>query len=257
MRSALVLLMIAALTGCGVELLTTTAIQGELQAEQLKAVKGQVGRATETTGKINLQRALDTYHAEKGAYPRSLQELAPDFIASVPTQADGTPYGYDPSSGRLLDTATAAAATMLGPTDDQKMAQIREAIDKFGKTVRYYPGSLQALVPTYLPSLPKASNGMDFIYNPQNGTLTNPAQPMQQPAGQPPTVARRPAAAGGVGGGGGPMGEVMTGIGISNQLDSMSNAGSASAGSYARGKLQSSQEQHNQQQERALQDLGN
>jgi hypothetical protein len=53
------------------------------------------------------------------------------------------------------------------------------------------------------------------------------------------------------------MGETMTGIGISNQLDSMSNAGSASAGSYARRGIANAQQQHDQQQERALRDTGN
>jgi len=134
------------------------------------------------------------------------------------------------------------------------MAQIRDAINRFGTQVKFYPGSLQALVPTYLPAVPKASNGQDFIYNPQTGALINPAGNNQAMPPQP-NMARRPA--GSVGGGAGPMGETMTGIGISNQLDSMSNAGSAAAGSHARRGIENAQQQHNQQQERALRDLGN
>lgn len=254
MRIALISLMTLALAGCGVELLASTATQSTLQAEQLKAVQGQVGHAAESTGKINLQRAIDTYYAEKGSYPHTLQMLSPDYIPSVPTHVDGTPYGYDPATGKLTDSPMAMPALAAdGMSDDQKMAQIREAINKFGMTVKYYPGSLQALVPAYLPAVPKASNGLDFIYNPQNGALTNPAGANQAPMPHP-GMARRPA--GSAGGGAGPMGETMTGIGISNQLDSMSNAGSASAGSYARRGIANAQQQHNQQQERALKDLG-
>ena len=52
------------------------------------------------------------------------------------------------------------------------------------------------------------------------------------------------------------MGEVMTGIAISNQLDSMSNAGSAAAGSRARAGIGSATQQHDQQQQKTLNDLG-
>lgn len=257
MRTLLSVILILALTGCGVELLTTTAIQGELQAEQLKAVKGQVGRAAETTGKINLQRAIDTYHAEKGSYHANLQDLVPGYIASLPVHPDGSAYGYDASAGKLLDHA-APAAPSFAASDAQSMAQIQAAITRYGQATGYYPPSLAALVPGYMPHVPKASNGQDFIYYPQNGALLSPAQMAPQMA----TQQAQPTPSGGRGragigvGGAGPMGEVMTGIAISNQLDSMSNAGSATAGSRARRGIDSATQQQNQQQEKVMDNLG-
>ena len=257
MKPLCVLLAAVLLAGCGVELLTTTAIQGELQAEQLKAMKGQISHASDTTAKINIQRAIDTYNAEKGQYPASLSELAPAYIPSVPNRPDGQPYGYDPVAGKVLEAAVAAPA---GPTasDYQKLEQIRVAIDQYGRSVGYYPPSLQALVPAYLPAVPKTDSGRDFVFDPQTGYLGTPEQLAQHappgPGGQPqrPAAARIPAGAGGAG----PMGEVMTGIGIQNQLNSMGSSATNTAGSYARQSLGGATGQHNQQQEKAMDQLG-
>ena len=258
MRSLCVLLAAFLLAGCGVELLTTTAIQSELQAEQLKSMKGQITHASDQTAKVNIQRAIDTYQAEKGKYPASLSELAPAFIPSVPTRPDGQPYGYDPISGKVLDGPVAAPS---GPTpgDREKMNQIFAAIDQYGRTVGYYPPSLQALVPAYLQAVPKTDSGQDFVFSPQTGYLGHPAQLAQQtmpgPGTQPqarPGAPPRPAGVGGAG----PMGEVMTGIGIQNQLNSMGSSATNAAGSYARQKVSGVGEQHNKQQEQAMDQLG-
>ena len=85
------ILAVLAFSGCGVELLTTTAIQGELQAQQMKALKGQVEHAAGTSGQVNLQRAIDTYRAETGVNPPSLEALVPNYIAQIPVQAGGAP----------------------------------------------------------------------------------------------------------------------------------------------------------------------
>jgi hypothetical protein len=52
------------------------------------------------------------------------------------------------------------------------------------------------------------------------------------------------------------MGEVMTGIGIQNQLNSMGSSATNAAGSYARQKVSGVGEQHNKQQEQAMDQLG-
>ena len=38
--------------------------------------------------------ALEQFHADKGAYPESLAELVPDFIASVPAEVNDEPISY-------------------------------------------------------------------------------------------------------------------------------------------------------------------
>lgn len=264
MRTLMVLVMAGVLTGCGVELLTTTAIQGKLQAEQMKAVQGQVGRATETMGQTNIQRAIDTYQAEKGAYPPSLDALVPGWLPTLPKHADGSDYGYDPATGRLLDQPAATSQPMSSaqpPTtaDMERLQQIQSAIARYAQEKRAYPPSLQALVPGYLVFLPKTEAGQDFTYSAQSGMAVHPSQQMaataspQAPAGAATRPAGRPTA--GLGGAG-PMGEVMTGIGMQNQLNSMSNAGTSAAGGYARRGVQNATQQQNQNQEKALKDLG-
>ncbi len=169
MKKLIVVLLVAMMPGCGLELVTTTAIQSELQAEQLKAVNGQVSRASDTTARINIQRAIDTYYAETGRYPATLDELVPQYLPSLPVTPAGTPYAYDPATGKLQGDAPATA----------------------------------------------------------------------------------PAAAGA-----GPMGEAATGIAIQNQLNSMGQGGANAAQSRSREALGDVTEQHNQQQEQALKELG-
>lgn len=247
------------IAGCGAELLTTTAIQGELQAEQLKAMKGQVGQASETTAKINIQRAIDTYQAEKGSYPPTLDALVPDFLPSLPHKADGSPFGYDAASGRVLDDSASLQPPSMPaigaptPADYQKLQTVQMAIARYAQQKGAYPASLETLVPSYLLILPKTDAGQNLNYSPQTGTVSLPGQAGKSPA----IVAGTPAGRSmGVVGGSGPMGEVMTGIAVQNQLNSMNNSGVSSAGGYARQRASSSTQQHNRQQEKALNDLG-
>jgi len=249
--------------GCGVELLTTTAIQGELQAEQAKALKRQVGNASRSMGRVNIQRAIDTYTAEKGYYPASLDELVPGYLASLPAQSDGTPYGYDPATGKLLEGAAASQPPtppgQITPGDVRKMTDIRQSMDRYGRTTGYYPPSLQALVPTYLTALPKTDSGQDFVYYPQTGALLHPSEVAGQGAAPPaPQHQGRQAgrAQGGGGAGVGPMGEVMTGMAVQKELNSMSNAGSSAVGGYGRRKLRDATQGRNAQQEKVMDDLG-
>ena len=245
-------------TGCLVDMLASTAIQGELQKEQLGVLTRQLEAAKEFKSDTEVNQAVQAYTAEHGAYPASLEALVPDYFTAVPTQADGTPYSYDPATGKIgAAQPMLAAPAASGASNSERIAQIRGAINKYGTAVGYYPPSLQALVPQYLPSVPKAVNGQDFIYYPENGALlepqgASPTQPM--PAGgyaQTPAM-RRPAGGAGVG----PMGEAMTGIGIQSELNSMSNAGSSAAGSRMRGDARGIGQDQTQRQEQAMDNLG-
>lgn len=212
------------LAGCLAEVATTTAIQGTLQAQQLGAMQRQVQGAAESTGKINLERAITTYQAEKGAFPPSLEALVPAFLPELPAHPGGAPYGYDPGTGTLYDSPEAAARAL----DQRTLQQINAAINEYGTAVGYYPPTLDALVPVYLPAPPRTAAGLEFSYNNQNGAVG-------VPGGAYGTAQQGGGAAGVPVGGAGPLGEVVTGIGISNTLDNMSTAGSSAAGSRARG----------------------
>ena len=261
MRYGFAVLLVVELAGCGVEVLTTTAIQGELQSQQLQAMKRQVGGVADSAAKANLRKAIDTFQAEKGYYPLTLSSLVPDYLPSLPKRADGTPFDYDATTGRLLDGPVApglagSSATSQGPSDEQRMAQIRAAIDRYGQATGYYPPSLQALVPQYLAEVPKTVSGQDFIFYPQNGGLYVPGQVTYASPPQPNVSQPAPQGRGVPVGGSGPMGEVMTGIGVQQQLNSMSSAGTSSAGSYSRQAIGSTTDQYNQRQSQALDELG-
>lgn len=176
MRTVLVLTMILALGGCGVELLTTTAIQGELQAQNMKAVQGQAKAIAESAAKTRLQQAINMYMGEKGGYPASLNDLVPNYIDAIPKRVDGQYWGYDPQTGRLLET-----------------------------------------------SVPEPSGIMSGAF----------------PVG-----------------GGGPLGAAVTGMGMQQQMNSMSNGGTNAAGGYARGEISGAVGGHNQQQEQVMDNLG-
>ncbi|MDX9975844.1 MAG: hypothetical protein RBU21_22885 [FCB group bacterium] len=258
MRILLLSVVLLGLNGCILELLTTTAIQGELQAQSASTAAKALEYAKESTGQTSGQRAIDLYKADKGENPPSLEALVPNYIDKVPTHEDGSPYGYDPATGTLLDApvSVAVAPTPTGPTagDWQTLTELNNAIRNYANATGTYPPTLYSLVPGYLPAVPKTAGGQDFTYDPQYGAAYLP-QSSAMGGSTPPPAAAVPRGAGAVGGGG-PMGEAMTGIGISNQLDSMNNSATSSAGSRAGGTLQRSQDEHNQQQEKALGDLG-
>jgi hypothetical protein len=236
------------LAGCGAEILTVAATQAELQKQAAQGATRHLQQAGANTGRIQAERAIQTYHAEKGKYPTSLEALVPNYIAGVPTRADGSPLGYDPATGQLTEGGAAAA----GPQADdlRNLERIRQAINQYGQATGYYPGALQALVPLYLPEIPRTANGQDFLYNPANGELRMPGAAGAGAAGN-----RGAGAAGNRGAGGsglGPMGEAMTGVGIQQQLGNTSNAGSSAAGGAGRRGINNATSQQNQQAQEAL-----
>lgn len=232
MKHLVLVLLVVPFSGCLLELLTTTAIQGELAAENASTATRALDHAKKATQSTSLQRAINTYHAEKGAYPPSLDALVPRYIDSVPTQPNGQPYPYDPATGQLR--APGGQLNAITSADRKNMQRIQEAINQYGRSTGYYPPSLQALEQYgYLKSVPKTSAGEDFIFYPSTGALRHPAefrastspsgstQPQQRSGGIPT-------------GGSGAMAETMTGIGIQRELGNMNNSGVSNAGSAAR-----------------------
>jgi hypothetical protein len=254
MRKGVLFLMPLLMTGCFLELLGTTAIQGQMQKDTatvgLKALKQAEGMKAD----IEVQHAIQAYRAETGSNPPSLEALVPKWLAAVPTTADGSPYGYDPATGMVYDgpvrqpSYQAAAAQ----ADAAAMARIREAINAYGTATQYYPPTLQTLVPQYLGAVPKTASGKDFIYDMTNGALVNPDAVAQQPTLSQVPQQRRPTGGGGVG----PMGEMMTGIGMQQELNNMSSAGSSAAGSRMRGQSRNVGTQQTDKQNKAMDDLG-
>lgn len=281
MRTVFVLSLCILLTGCGLELLGATAIRSGLEAEQAQTLKKTLDYAQETTSLMSAQQGIAAYRAEKGINPPSLEAAVREgYLAEIPKQADGTPYGYDPQTGSLFEQpatppASPPVASNQQPAAPQPSAasggsfaedlktiqKIRGAIGNYHKDNKRLPPSLQSLTPKYLSEVPKTSTGQDFYYDPVTGIVYHPSQvpsqyvtPPPQATAPQPVVAtpRRPVAVGG----GGPLGEAMTGISMQQQLNSMSNAGANAAGSRARMGARGIGEQHTQQQERVMDNLG-
>ncbi len=101
MRNLWILVLVLALAGCGVEMVATTAIEGAAQAENAKTMMNQAGAATGQLDRVKIERALASFHVERGVYPASLGELVPDFLPILPVKSDGSPYTFDPASGKV------------------------------------------------------------------------------------------------------------------------------------------------------------
>lgn len=230
------------LAGCGAEILTTTAIRGELEAQNIRHANQQLGLVQRRMDTLGFNQAVQAYRAEHGVNPPSLEALVPKYLAKMPLKPDGTPYHYDPATATLSESPAAGGVT---PADQQMMLDIRNAINQYGTAIGYYPPTLDALYPTYLAQLPRTSAGEPFFYNNQNGDVVHPrAHAVPTPSG-----------AGGRGGGVGPMGEIMTGVGMQQSLGG-GNSAAGAVRSRARSGADAISGQHNDRQNQVMDDLG-
>ena len=88
------------------------------------------------------------------------------------------------------------------PDDNAKVKQLQQAVDKYADETGYYPNALQDLAPTQLASIPKSDSGQNFRYNASSGLVSVPAERARKQGGP-----------------SGSMGEVMTGMGIADELN--------------------------------------
>ena len=162
------------LSGCLVEMLMTSAVTADMAAQNAGEMKGTMSSAQIDTDLVRLQEAVDTYTAEKGAFPSDLSALVPTHIEALPMRPDGKPYGYNPIEGEVYRSGEGPA-----PGDYFLMQRIDVAIKNFGATTGYFPPTLDALYPTYLPLPPRTASGKPFSYNNQNGEVTHPDEGKQ------------------------------------------------------------------------------
>ncbi len=206
MKYFAIAILTVSLSGCLVETLTTTAIQGELAAQNAAAATQVLDHAKQNVGQIS---------ANQNA---AMQQAAGTAPASGMTQADIA-----------------------------NKEKIRQAINKYGQAVGYYPPSLQALVQYgYMTVVPKTSSGQDFVFYTENGGLFHPAELAMQ---------SQPGRGGAGAGGAGLMGETMTGIGVQQQLNGMNQGGVSNVGSYARQGVRGKSENYSDKQMQTMKDL--
>lgn len=245
MRRWLVALLALSLTGCMAEVLTATAVQGQLQAQQLKGMKRQIEHAQGFSAETELRQAIQTYQGERGVNPPSLEALVPEYLPRIPAKPDGSPYGYDPASGRLLEQPLPPAVAPPSADDWRKLDQVRAAIQQYGADTTWYPATLADLVPKYLPEYPRASDGREFLYDNQSGQV--------YPPGGAPSAAPLPAAPVG---GGSVTQEAVGAIGMQQQLGNMNQGGTSAAGSRGRDAAHGIGAEHSDRQMKAIEDLG-
>lgn len=246
MNRMLLLALPLALSGCMVELLTTTAIQGELASQNAQAGMQALDHAKETRARTEAEQAIRAYYAEKGVYPPSLLALVPAYLPRVPVHADGSAFGYDPATGALLEMPP-PAAPQVSQADRDALAALDKAVYAYWEATGLYPPSLQALAPTYIQRVPMTSAGEAFVYDPQIGAIYHPRQ---APAAGVPVAQNRSG-----GGGAGALGEATTSIAIQSQLQNMNTSGASHGGSSARRTIGGVNSQYNQQQQRALDEI--
>jgi predicted small lipoprotein YifL len=51
-----------------------------------------------------LKQAVQKFNTQEGHYPKTLDELAPKYIATIPDAPAGFRYAYDPATGDLKVT---------------------------------------------------------------------------------------------------------------------------------------------------------
>jgi hypothetical protein len=244
MKIMIALLLPVALSGCMLELLTTTAIQGELAARDAQAGVQALNYAKESKAKTEAEYAIRAYQAEKGSYPLSLAALVPDYLPGVPTHADGSPFGYDAATGTLLDSA-ATPQRIPNEEDRRNLKRIEDAIYAYWQATANYPQTLVELQPLYIDKVPALSSGGSFIYDAQTGAVHSPGD-FHAPVFSGARVAA---------GGAGPLGEATSGIAIQNQLRDMNTSGAQAAHGAAGRGLQGVDRAYQQQQQRALDNI--
>ncbi|MDP2324731.1 MAG: hypothetical protein Q8N51_11945 [Gammaproteobacteria bacterium] len=174
MKVAMAILVGILLPGCMAEMLVTTAITADMAAQQADTTLGTMNQAKMDTDLVLLRDAIKYYQMENGGYPPDLGALVPVHIAAIPTRPDGAPFGYNPVSGEVYESAEGPA-----PADYLMMESLKQAVNAYGTQTGYYPPTLDVLYPTFVQRPPRTASGQPFTYNNQNGQITHPDEGRQ------------------------------------------------------------------------------
>lgn len=179
------------MSGCLMETLTVTAIQGELAAQNAQSATHQLSYAKDEKARIALQQAVNQFSAQKGRYPATIEELAPNYITALPTTADGRAFAYDPQTGKVLHPRAGGEAATAQPaippmtaTDEQNLYNLSNAIRDYYSANGRIPTGLDQLTPLYISTIPKMSNGQDYSYDTATGGIYHPRELQTQAAPQ-------------------------------------------------------------------------
>jgi hypothetical protein len=107
-RTFLVLAILLAAAGCGLEILGTAAVRSGLEVENAKQQAHTMGKVTgpavteaDSENLEALRQAIAKYGRTYGKYPPDLESLKPSFMLRIPQTAAGTDFTYDPRTGHV------------------------------------------------------------------------------------------------------------------------------------------------------------
>ena len=241
----------AFLPGCILELLTTTAIQGELQAQNAAAATQQLDRARRMADEMKIRQAIDVYRAENRTNPPSLEALVPDYLDAVPVGPTGEPiYVYDAATGWFgLPSERQARSPGAGPMtaqDETNLKAIEGALYDYHAWYGTYPARLSDLAPRYIDGIPNTASGYPFTYFADTGEVYHPSE-LEAPSSAPAPRTRSSMPIGGPS----PVAEQMEAIGIMNDL----NAGVNPSAGRGRQQAEDIGSEQNERYESLLDDL--
>ena len=188
MRIFLMILIAFSTTGCLLEVMTTTAIQGELAAESAQSAGRAMERAEDSKSKIEIESAVRQYSGEKGYYPSLLNDLVPDYLTVLPVQSDGQSFQYNPQNGAVsirkagIPGRGSTDPMVMTQADVQNLQRLRGAVYRYWEVTGLYPPNLESLAPLYIPEVPLMSSGGAFRYDVTTGAVSHPAEFRQAPA---------------------------------------------------------------------------
>lgn len=96
----------AFLAGCGDDSKTSKAVAGvsNVVTAPVNYVGTVVDAQKSSEKKIDvayLNQALQQFNVQEGRYPKTLQELTPNYVAKLPEPPFGYKLNYDPNSGTV------------------------------------------------------------------------------------------------------------------------------------------------------------
>ncbi|MFP6598765.1 MAG: hypothetical protein VCC01_15010 [Candidatus Hydrogenedentota bacterium] len=181
MRCCMIIFTILCSSGCLMEAVTVTAIQGEMAAQNAQAGSQALAKAKDTKSKIELESAINTYAGLNGFYPSSLHALEPSYFPAVPTRSNGNSFGYDSKTGKVTilpwdQNQPESTRTEMTQADVNNLSQLRGAVYRYWEMTGYYPQSLESLSPLYITKIPTMSTGGAFPYNKRTGLVSHPGE---------------------------------------------------------------------------------
>lgn len=180
MKSIYLIALTLLLPGCLLELLTTTAIQGDLAAKSATQGQQVLHHTRDMAGKTELEQAIKLYAFDQEYYPARLDDLVPRYLPAVPMRGNGESFIYNPQTGQVLlqaeTTTPRGGSSTMTSADMQNIELIRDSIYTYWQATGVYPESLDSLAPLYIDALPAMSSGGAFLYDPLTGAANHPAE---------------------------------------------------------------------------------